>query len=150
VNWALSPKLQSLAIRPQTVGIEGLLVLHQGPGDDEQLCCELDAHLRPYSGFALPARQQIAVIGHNVVIETRGYECSLIEGIAEIGLAALRDDRYGAGASFPAPIGTEIKPGKPEQLAPIFESIRIADCGQDHRTDVRTKAGNTQEHLIVC
>jgi len=146
MNRALSPKLKWLSVYIETARIEGLLVLHQDPGDDEKLRCELYAHLRPYSLLALPASEKFPVVSHDTFIKTRGYECSLIEGIAEIGLAALRDDRDGGGASFPAPIGTQIKPGKLEELASIFESMGIADCRQDHRTDIRPKTGDTQEH----
>ena len=76
--------------------IEQLFLLHQGPGDDQKLRCQLHPHLGADPFFPLTVPDLIRVIDDELFVVERADERRLIQCIPEIGLSFFRDDRRGA------------------------------------------------------
>lgn len=105
VARALSLKMKNSLVYVQILRVEGLLFLHQAPGNDQKFGGQLHPHLRLDSFLPLSATNLIGEIDDEIPIPYGGNHRCLIKGIPQMGLALFRNDRDDSIGFPPTTVG---------------------------------------------
>ena len=96
--------------------------LHQRPGDDQELCRQLDLHLQLNAALKFTSFDKRAEVAPDGRIQGGSYHGRLHQGIPQRRLTLLGYHRRGAVAVFAASGGAQVKASQSQYLPLVVKS----------------------------